>query len=111
MKTFYHPLILILLLIFFSACSENNKKNELSDNGRVQKTTVEIPIEGMSCMACVAKIKNTLLGIEGVNDVKVSLKNKNSIFSFNPQKISLDKIVQSINEIGYRAGKPEISEE
>ncbi len=55
-------------------------------------------------MACVAKVKKTLSDLNGVDDVMVSLVNKSATFQYSPQNISLDKIKQSIDEIGYKVG-------
>ena len=55
-------------------------------------------------MACVAKVKKTLSALSGINEVKVSLENKSATIQYNPQNISMDKITQSIDEIGYKAG-------
>lgn len=87
-------------------CNENTKKSTVSDIKEIEKLSVEIPIEGMSCMSCVANIKNTLSDLNGVSNVKVSLENKKSTFQYNPKEISLDSIQQIINKIGYKAGKP-----
>ena len=94
------------LLLFLTSCSENNVKNHYTKNTMTNSKSVELPVEGMSCMACVAKVKNTLSDIDGIYDVNVSLESKNTTFRYDPQKISLDKIKKAINEIGYKAGKP-----
>lgn len=107
MKVFYRTSIIILLMTVLIGCSENNKKNQLLENEKMETVSVEIPIEGMSCMSCVATVKKTLSDIEGVSEVKVSLENKKTTLRLNPQKISLDTIQQAINKLGYKAGKPQ----
>lgn len=107
MKAFYSTSIIALLITVLIGCSENSKKNQLSENEKFVGVSVEIPIEGMSCMSCVANVKKTLSDLEGVSEVKVSLENKKTTLHYNPQKISLDTIQQTINKIGYKAGKPQ----
>jgi len=51
----------------------------------------------MSCMACVAKVRNTLSGIDGIYDINVSLEDNNTTFRYNPHKTSLRKIKQVID--------------
>ena len=85
-------------------CDENSNKSKHTDVNRADNVFVEVSIEGMSCMACVAKVKKTLSDLSGINKVKVSLENKSATLQYNPHNISLDKIKQSINEIGYKAG-------
>lgn len=95
---------ILLLFMLLSGCAENSNKNNQADINQADNVSVEISIEGMSCMSCVANVKNTLSDLNGTSEVKVSLKNKNATLKYNPNKISLDKIKQSIDEIGYKAG-------
>ena len=112
-KVFFYSAVLITLLAFFIGCSENNSKNQQTNNALTNSMlavpgskSVELPVEGMSCMACVAKVKNALSGINGIDDINVSLENNNATFRYNPQKTTLAKIKQAIDESGYKAGTP-----
>jgi copper ion binding protein len=95
---------LLLMFMILSGCAENSNKSKQTDVNQADNVSVEVSIEGMSCMACVAKVKKTLSDLSGINEVKVSLENKSATIQYNPDNISLDKIKQSINEIGYKAG-------
>jgi len=95
---------LLLMFMILSGCAENSNKSKQTDINQADNVSVEVSIEGMSCMACVAKVKKTLSDLSGINEVKVSLENKSATIQYNPDNISLDKIKQSINEIGYKAG-------
>lgn len=112
-KIFLYSAVLVTLLVLFNSCSGSNSKNQQandvitnSDSVVTNSKSIELPVEGMSCMACVAKVKNALSGIEGIDDINVSLENNNATFQYDPQKTSLAKIKQAINEIGYKAGMP-----
>ena len=67
---------------------------------------VQIPVEGMSCAACVARVKKTLTSIGGVSDVEVSLVKRNARVRFDPSRLSPDQLVAAINGLGYHAGAP-----
>jgi len=95
---------LIIMFVLLLGCTENSNKSKNTDVNQANNVFVEVPIEGMSCMACVAKVKKTLSDLSGINEVKVSLENKSATIQYNPDNISLDKIKQSIDEIGYKAG-------
>lgn len=94
----------LILFVLLSGCSENSNKSKHTDANQANSVSVDISIEGMSCMACVAKVKKTLSDLSGINEVKVSLENKSATIQYNPHNISLDKIMQSIDGIGYKAG-------
>jgi len=70
--------------------------------------TVLIPIEGMSCGACVARIKKTLKAIDGVTDVAVNLEHRNARVKYIETKTSPNQLVVAINNLGYKAGAPAI---
>lgn len=101
--------VLIFSLVFFlsafAGCRENPSGNEASHMANAEKKVI-IPIEGMSCMSCVATIKKTLSGMDGIKEVNVSLKDKNATVKFDPKKITPDQLQEAIIKLGYRASKP-----
>lgn len=68
--------------------------------------TVRIPVEGMACVACAARVKKTLKAIAGVDDVEVHLGERNARVRFDSRRISTDRLVAAIKELGYSAGTP-----
>ena len=68
--------------------------------------TVTIPIEGMSCAACAARVKKALTSIDGVADVEVNLADRNARVRFAPSKLSPDRLVSAVNGLGYHASAP-----
>ena len=69
-------------------------------------TAVSIPVEGMSCMSCVASIKRTTTAIEGVKDVKVDLAGRSARIEYAPDKTTPEQIASSISGLGYKVGTP-----
>ncbi|MFD2529310.1 heavy-metal-associated domain-containing protein [Polaribacter marinaquae] len=103
MKTVFNSSLLLLFMLLMG-CAENSNKSKQTDVNQVDNVSVEISIEGMSCMSCVANVRKTLSDLDGINEVKVSLENKSATLQYNPNNISLDKIKQTIDKIGYKAG-------
>lgn len=68
--------------------------------------TVRIPVEGMSCVACAARVKKTLKAIAGVDEVEVHLGERNARVRFDSRRVAPDRLIAVINELGYRAGTP-----
>lgn len=93
----------LALLATLSACT--NRAAPTADQGAHLKTVV-IPVQGMSCAACVARIKKTLTSVDGVGDVEVSLGDRSARIRFDPRRLSPDRLVAAINGLGYRAGAP-----
>jgi len=66
-----------------------------------KKTNTTITVEGMKCKHCVARVEDSLkaLGVKAV----ANLETKEVSLSYDEAKISLDKIKETINELGFKA--------
>jgi len=93
----------LFLFVLVMAC--NDHKTPV-DNHPANMKTVVIPVEGMSCVACAARVKKTLTAIAGVGDVEVSLAERNARVRFDPSRLAPDRLVAAINGLGYKAGTP-----
>ena len=63
-----------------SALRENKTETE---KGTISMTTKTISIEGMMCQHCVSHVNSALRAVPGVQDVTVSLENKNAVVSID----------------------------
>lgn len=62
---------------------------------------VKLNVSGMSCGHCVKSVEGSVGKLEGVNEVKVHLEDGKVDVAFNPEKVSLDKIKETIDDQGY----------
>jgi copper ion binding protein len=76
----------------------------LISDGRLEVVT--IPVEGMSCGACAARIKKTLKSSAGVASVEVSLERRSVLVRYLPEKASPERMAAEITELGYKATVP-----
>lgn len=104
---------LIMLAVAMGCTSAGEGKQESNEQSlSVQNiTTTRIPIEGMSCMSCVATVKKALSSIEGVNEVSVNLQEKNTVVKFDEGLTSAEQLKTAINKAGYKAGNAQIMEQ
>jgi copper chaperone CopZ len=91
--------------LVLAGCESGNARSAASTNEAEMKTVV-MPVEGMSCVACVARVKKALKEIDGVGDVQVNLAQRNARIRFAPSKLSPSRLVAAVNGLGYRAGPP-----
>ncbi len=68
--------------------------------------TVDIPVDGMECVACAANIRKIVKSLEGVSFVEVSLEKRTARVTYAVDKISPDRIVAAVDKLGYKAGIP-----
>lgn len=60
-----------------------------------------IPVVGMACSACSANVERKLNTLEGVANATVNLVGRCATVEYDPEKITLEQMKQSIADIGY----------
>lgn len=75
-----------------------------------QVQTISIPVEGMSCVSCAARVKRALKRIDGVEQVEVSLERREATVRFRPDRVSPDRLKAASDALGYKAGRPRVVE-
>ena len=65
-----------------------------------------IPVTGMTCAACSARIQRTLERSPGVASANVNLMTNSATVEFDPAVSSLDALVAAIRDTGYGAELP-----
>ncbi|MEW5799734.1 MAG: heavy metal translocating P-type ATPase [Bacteroidota bacterium] len=69
--------------------------------------TLTLPVEGMTCASCVARVEKTLLHIPGVETAAVNLATEKATVKFDPSKVSADVMAKAVGESGYKLVLPE----
>jgi copper chaperone CopZ len=64
---------------------------------------VNLAIEGMHCGSCAVGIQMLVSQMDGVSSVTVDYEGKKGSVEFDPAKVTLEKIIGSIKELGYTA--------
>ncbi|MFM7340851.1 MAG: heavy metal translocating P-type ATPase, partial [Bacteroidota bacterium] len=60
-----------------------------------------LPVEGMTCEACVARVEKTLKKVNGVSNATVNLAAETVRIEFDAKTVSLDTIADHLHESGY----------
>lgn len=66
--------------------------------------TVSLPITGMSCASCAAKIEKGITGLSGIVTASVNFATEKISITYEPEKVHLNDFVKTIKELGYGAG-------
>ncbi len=88
----------VLALFVFIGCGSEKKE---APKSTVVK--VSFKIDGMVCTSCEKSIKSKLTKIEGVKSVNVSQESGDAEVEFDASKISEEKLIAGISELGYKA--------
>ena len=66
-------------------------------------TSIRIPVSGMTCAACSARVQRALEKEPGVEAANVNLMMKTATVNFDPAAVSPDRLVETIKSTGYGA--------
>ena len=69
----------------------------------MESTTLVAP--DISCEHCQHAIEGALGKVEGVNTVKVDIPTKSVHLNYDPQKVTLGKIEEVLDDTGYTVAK------
>ncbi|HEY2374710.1 MAG TPA: heavy metal translocating P-type ATPase [Gemmatimonadaceae bacterium] len=67
---------------------------------------INIPVIGMTCAACQARVQRALAKAPGVEEASVNLLLHNATVDFDPATTSPETLVEAIRETGYDASVP-----
>ena len=59
-------------------------------------------VNGMMCAACQANVERAVAKLPGVSSVNVSLLGKSMIVDFDPEKVSIEQINETVDGAGYQ---------
>ena len=62
---------------------------------------VTLQVQGMSCGHCVNAVESNVGKLEGVDQVKVHLESGKVEVSFDKEKVTVEKIKETIDDQGY----------
>ena len=66
-------------------------------------TSVQIPIEGMTCAACQARVQRALAKVPGVGEASVNLLAHRASVRFDAARVRPDDLIAAIRKTGYDA--------
>jgi Cu+-exporting ATPase len=88
---------------------EKGKKKPLPLSAEEGLKKAELPITGMSCASCVAKIEKGLSKMSGIVDAKVNFATEKATITFDPSQVHMGDFVSTIKELGYEAGMEKVT--
>lgn len=77
--------------------SEKGTDNAISADAK----KIELPVTGMTCASCSAKVQNTLSELKGIENASVNLAAEKASVHYNPSEISISNIIDAIKDLGY----------
>jgi Cu+-exporting ATPase len=69
--------------------------------------TVTLPIEGMTCASCVARVETALKRVNGVSAAAVNLATERATVKIDPSRVSMHQLAAAVQNAGYVLRLPE----
>ena len=63
---------------------------------------INLKIEGMHCAGCSTRLERILNNLEGVEEAKVSLEEKQATIKFDETKTNIKNIKEAIADAGFK---------
>jgi Cu+-exporting ATPase len=70
---------------------------------------LDLPISGMSCASCVAKVEKGLSQLKGVEDARVNFATEKAAIRFDASQLQIADFIRTIRDLGYEAGVEKIT--
>lgn len=109
---------IFVFALYIAGCGNSNEKTETKDSETKTETTentsndqnagaevVTVSLPTIQCMTCKKNITKALDEVDGVEDVDVSVNDKNVMVRFDKSKTDLSKIESTITSAGYDANE------
>lgn len=91
--------LLVLVCCLQTACDSQSSAESTEPSGSIQ-----VRVEGMSCINCVRHLQNHFTEVEEVRSVFVSLPNRVLLLGLFPgQELTDEQLTESVKAAGYEA--------
>ena len=91
--------LVLVLAIALTGFNTSTQSSEESTN--TQEVTLKV--DGMTCNMCPLTIKTALRKLDGVVDAEVSFKDKEAKVVYEEGEVTVDEIVKTIENAGFKA--------
>ncbi len=74
-----------------------------SDGSKEKLERIDLPITGMSCASCAARIEKGLGSVEGVSQATVNFAAEKATVFFHPGQTDISHLIEKVKDLGYGA--------
>jgi len=64
-------------------------------------TRIELPVKGMTCASCVARIEKGLAGVPGIHGASINLATEKATLTYDAERVGVEEVAKTIRELGY----------
>ena len=64
--------------------------------------SVSLPVKGMTCASCVARVEKSISKIDGIKNVSVNLATEKASFEIDTEVATLEQVKKTVEDAGYK---------
>jgi Cu+-exporting ATPase len=98
-------LLLLFAIIGLISCNSGNEKAATDSAKSAEIVESTINIGGMHCENCVASVTKGINGLEGIENVVVTLSDSTAVVKYDVSKLELGAIEKAVEKRGYTVKK------
>jgi copper chaperone CopZ len=68
-----------------------------------EEAWVTLRIDGMTCASCGVAVRTALRRLDGVRQAEVNFDEKRARVVYNPRRVTPERMVRAIEDLGYHA--------
>ena len=69
---------------------------------KIHTENISIPVEGMTCASCVARVEKTIAKFDGISNVIVNLATEKVTIEYDSAVVDLNRLAETVEDIGYK---------
>jgi len=73
---------------------------------KIETKKISLPIEGMTCASCVARVEKAISKAPGVKNVSVNLASEKAVIELDETNFDLETIKELVEDAGYKVNLP-----
>uniref|UniRef100_UPI0032179674 heavy-metal-associated domain-containing protein n=1 Tax=uncultured Draconibacterium sp. TaxID=1573823 RepID=UPI0032179674 len=100
-------LLFLIAVIGLFSCNTGNKQKTVSDVKSTELVEATIHIGGLHCESCVASVEKGINGLDGIQNVVVTLTDSTAVVKYDASKLKLAEIEKTVEKRGYTIKKLE----
>jgi len=89
--------------------ANETSSQDCTDPQAHEQRRVLLPIEGMTCAACVSSVQGALTRAPGVSSAVVNLATETASVTFDIGQGSIEALTEAVDSVGYGTAKEEVS--
>src|SRR3954467_15785739 len=78
-------------------------RGAITNSTKAYMATTTLKIEGMTCGACTSAVEGAFKDVPGIGLFSISLLSERAVIKHNPDIISPEELVETIQDVGFDA--------